>query len=47
MDGLLGAGLVLRAGEHPDLDPFRVVERPKVIYNTQYERFVMWMHIDE
>lgn len=41
------AGLVLRAGEHPDLAPQRVLERPKVLHNPRTRRFVMWMHIDE
>jgi len=29
-----------------DLGPERVVERPKVIYNSSTGMFVMWMHID-
>lgn len=29
-----------------DLHPSKVVERPKVIYNAQTRKFVMWMHID-
>ncbi len=29
-----------------DLHPSKVVERPKVIYNKQTKKFVMWMHID-
>lgn len=41
------AGLVLRAGQHPDLAPSRVLERPKVLFNRRTQRFVMWMHIDE
>lgn len=40
-------GLVLRAGDHPDLDPSRVLERPKVIHNNLTGLFVMWMHIDD
>jgi hypothetical protein len=42
-------GLVLRAEpdspEH-DLNPSKVLERPKVIYNRTTKEFVMWMHID-
>jgi beta-xylosidase len=30
-----------------DLDTGRVIERPKVIYNTKTRQFVMWMHIDK
>jgi beta-xylosidase len=30
-----------------DLDTSRVIERPKVIYNKQTGKFVMWMHIDK
>ena len=41
------AGLALRAGQHPDLAPSKVVERPRVLYNDMTKRFVMWMHIDE
>ncbi len=41
------AGLVLQAGQHPDLASNMVVERPKVIYNDLTEQFVMWMHIDD
>ena len=40
------AGLALPAGQHPDLNPSRVVERPRVLYNEGTQRFVMWMHID-
>ncbi|MEO8763815.1 MAG: glycoside hydrolase family 43 protein [Ginsengibacter sp.] len=29
-----------------DLDTSKVIERPKVIYNRQTGKFVMWMHID-
>jgi len=29
-----------------DLGPNRVVERPKVIYNSTTHEYVMWMHID-
>ncbi len=30
-----------------DLDTGRVIERPKVIYNEETKKFVMWMHIDK
>ncbi len=30
-----------------DLDTGRVIERPKVIYNSTTKKFVMWMHIDK
>jgi beta-xylosidase len=30
-----------------DLDTNRVIERPKVIYNTKTKKFVMWMHVDK
>ncbi len=30
-----------------DLDTGRVIERPKVIYNDQTGKFIMWMHIDK
>ncbi len=29
-----------------DLDTGRVIERPKVIYNSETKKFVLWMHID-
>jgi hypothetical protein len=29
-----------------DLDTDRVIERPKVIYNADTKKFVMWMHVD-
>ena len=29
-----------------DLDTGRVIERPKVIYNAETKKFVMWMHVD-
>jgi len=29
-----------------DLGPSRIVERPKVIYNSTTHEYVMWMHID-
>lgn len=30
-----------------DLDTGRVIERPKVIFNSKTKKFVMWMHIDK
>lgn len=30
-----------------DLDTGRVIERPKVIYNSKTKQFVMWMHVDK
>lgn len=41
------AGLVLTAGQHPDLAANMIVERPKVIFNDLTQQFVMWMHIDD
>jgi hypothetical protein len=29
-----------------DLHTSRVIERPKVVYNTQTRQYVMWMHVD-
>ena len=29
-----------------DLHPSKVVERPKVIYNSRTQKFIMWLHID-
>ncbi|MGI8637161.1 MAG: glycoside hydrolase family 43 protein [Segetibacter sp.] len=29
-----------------DLDTGKVIERPKVIYNSATKKFVMWMHVD-
>lgn len=40
------AGLALPAGQHPDLDPSKVAERPRVLYNDATQRFVMWLHVD-
>ena len=31
---------------HSDIHPSMVIERPKVIYNDETGKFVMWMHID-
>src|ERR1700743_437806 len=30
-----------------DLDTGRVIERPKVIYNSKTKQFVMWVHVDK
>ena len=30
-----------------DLDTGRVIERPKVVYNNNTRKFVMWMHVDK
>lgn len=29
-----------------DLDTSKVIERPKVLYNSRTKKFVMWMHVD-
>jgi beta-xylosidase len=29
-----------------DLDTGKVIERPKVVYNEETKKFVMWMHVD-
>jgi len=41
-------GVVLACSEDPQHDLYfgKVLERPKVIYNTGTKKFVMWMHID-
>lgn len=42
-------GIVLPAASNDtnsDLSPSQVIERPKVIYNNNTKKFVMWMHID-
>jgi beta-xylosidase len=30
-----------------DLHPSRVLERPKVVYNSRTKKYIMWMHIDD
>jgi hypothetical protein len=40
-----GDALTEQAGG--DLGPDRIVERPKVIYNSSTGKYVMWMHIDD
>lgn len=42
-------GIALRSttgDSSSDLDTNKVIERPKVIYNSKTGKFVMWMHID-
>jgi Glycosyl hydrolases family 43 len=41
-----GLALSPVAGAPGDLNSNNVVERPKVVYNRNSNRFVMWMHID-
>lgn len=43
-----GVALAAVAGNgSSDLDTSRVIERPKVLYNSRTGKFVMWMHIDK
>jgi beta-xylosidase len=39
-------GAVLTRQSSGDLGPNRVVERPKIIFNSNTNQYVMWMHID-
>lgn len=39
-------GALLSRTSSGDLGPSRVVERPKVIYNSSTKKYVLWMHID-
>ncbi|OJD30241.1 glycosyl hydrolase family 43 protein [Diplodia corticola] len=39
-------GALLSQEASGDLGPSRVVERPKVIYNDETSKYVLWMHID-
>lgn len=39
-------GALLSQTSSGDLGPNRVVERPKVIYNSSTKKYVLWMHID-
>ncbi|HEY1791006.1 MAG TPA: glycoside hydrolase family 43 protein [Verrucomicrobiae bacterium] len=41
-----GLALSPVTGASSDLNSSNVVERPKVVYNRNSKRFVMWMHID-
>jgi hypothetical protein len=40
------AALLSRTAEAGDLGPSRVVERPKVLYNDQTGKYVLFVHID-
>jgi hypothetical protein len=43
----LGTALAPVPGDpNSDLNPARVIERPKVVYNDRTGMFVMWMHVD-
>jgi sucrose-6-phosphate hydrolase SacC (GH32 family) len=39
-------GALLSQTASGDTGPGRVIERPKVIYNKNTNKYVMWMHID-
>ena len=39
-------GALLSQTSSGDLGPNRIIERPKVIYNEQTKKYVMWMHVD-
>ena len=39
-------GALLTRQASGDLGPSRVLERPKVMYNSNTGKYVMWMHID-
>ena len=43
-------GLVLSSvndSANHDLHPSKVIERPKVLYNSSTKKFVMWFHVDD
>lgn len=40
-------GALLSRTSSGDLGPSRVVERPKVIYNSSTRKYVMYLHIDD
>lgn len=40
-------GALLSRTASGDLGPNRVVERPKVIYNSSTKKYVLYMHIDD
>lgn len=40
-------GALLSQTSSGDLGPNRVVERPKVLYNSSTKKYVLWMHIDD
>ncbi|MDX2186542.1 MAG: glycoside hydrolase family 43 protein [Opitutaceae bacterium] len=42
----LGVALKPQDDKFHDLNPARVIERPKVIFNARTGKFVMWMHVD-
>ncbi len=43
-----GVALAATTGDvTSEIDTGRVIERPKVIYNSKTKQFVMWMHIDK
>lgn len=39
-------GALLSRTSSGDLGPNRIIERPKVIYNDETGKYVMWMHVD-
>lgn len=39
-------GIVLPAVAGTDLDPKKILERPKCIYNAKTKKFVLWFHAD-
>lgn len=39
-------GALLSRTGSGDLGPNRIIERPKVIYNDQTKKYVLWMHVD-
>lgn len=39
--------LLSESGSSGDLGPNRIVERPKVIYNSATSKYVLYMHIDD
>lgn len=40
-------GALLSRTASGDLGPSRVVERPKVIYNSSTRKYVLYLHIDD
>lgn len=45
-EGNVLCAVELEGSTHP-LHPSKVCERPKVIYHSGHQKFVMWMHLDE
>ena len=41
-----GKALATQTDEKSDLHPSQVIERPKVIYNPETGKFIMWLHIE-